>query len=319
MTTADTMSQGSQPCQGAIGEAVLGKRRFRDPEFRIGRRTPNLQEQQRDDERAERGEHVGQRVVEEVRGDELRGREAAARGEQDGPQRADRAHAAVDRHDVERQDQRHDGQLTADHRAERSRWQAGDRAEHCDWNAQRAEGDWRRIEDQHEDQGLERREAHENEQRAGDRHRRAEPGDALKQRAEAEADDDQHHAPVVRKMLDDPGAEGVEPAGPHRDVVEEQRVDDDPHHRPKRKDGAGRDRVDREPDRHLPDRDGYDQPCDERGQSRLPRRPPQDAEKDKDRDDRQDRDKKRQAEAAPDRGQKLLEHLCSPWCLLFLF
>ena len=69
-----------------------------------------------------------------------------------------------------------------------------------------------------------------------------------------------------------PGAEGVEPAGPHGDVVEQQRVDHDPHHRPKREDGAVGDRVERQPDRHLPDGDRDDQGDDEAGQRGLPRR-----------------------------------------------
>ena len=74
ITTADTISQGSQPCQGRDG-AVPGLRCRRTSvrcEFRIGRRPPDLQEQQRDDQRAERGQHVGQRVVDEVGRDELR-------------------------------------------------------------------------------------------------------------------------------------------------------------------------------------------------------------------------------------------------------
>ena len=36
------------------------------------------------------------------------------------------------------------------------------------------------------------------------------PGDAFEQRAEAEADHDQHDAAIVGKMVEHPGAEGVE-------------------------------------------------------------------------------------------------------------
>ena len=80
-------------------------------------------------------------------------------------------------------------------------------------DAERAERHRRGVEDQHEDQRLQRRKADQDQQRAGDRDRRAESRDALQQRAEAEADHDQHDAPVIRQMLDHPGAERVEPPG----------------------------------------------------------------------------------------------------------
>ncbi len=90
--------------------------------------------------------------------------------------------------------------------------QAGDGAQRGDRRAQGAEGHRGGVEDQGEDQGVERLEAQGDEQGAGDGHRGAEAGDAFEQTAEAEADDDQHDAPVVGQVLDDPAAEGVEAA-----------------------------------------------------------------------------------------------------------
>ena len=89
MTTAETISQGSQPCQGGDGAMALAFGTA-PPRSRIPDRAPapDLQEQQGDDQRAERGQHVGQRIIEIVGGDELRQREAAAGDQQHRPQRA---------------------------------------------------------------------------------------------------------------------------------------------------------------------------------------------------------------------------------------
>src|SRR5208337_1540435 len=100
---------------------------------------PDLQEQERGDQRSERGEDVGQRIVEQVRGDELTDRKAAARDEKHRPDRPDRAHPVIDRHDVKRQEQRDHRKLAADHRAERGRRQPGHRSEYSHRHAQRPE------------------------------------------------------------------------------------------------------------------------------------------------------------------------------------
>ena len=120
------------------------------------------------------------------------------------------------------------------------------------------------------------------------------PGDALEQRAEAEADDDQHDAAVVRQVVDEPVAEGVEAARRDRDVVEQQRVDDDPHDRPEREDHAVAPWR-RAPARSAwPDRDGQDEGGDEAGRRRLPGRPAQHAEQHQHDHDRQSGDEKGQ-------------------------
>ena len=101
-------------------------------------------------------------------------------------------------------------------------------------------------------------------------------------------------------MLDHPGAESFEAPGFYRHIVEQQRVDHDPHHRPKREDRAVGDRIEGEPDRHFPCADGDDQADDEPGQSRLPGRAAEDAEQDQHRQHRQDGDEKRQPQAVAD-------------------
>ena len=93
-----------------------------------------------------------------------------------------------------------------------------------------------------------------------------------------------------------------------RNVVEQERVDDDPHHRPQRKHDAVQDRVRREMDREAPDRDGEDQADGEAGERGLPGGAADDAEEDKDREHRQNRHKKRQRQAIRHRRQQLAKH-----------
>jgi hypothetical protein len=161
MTTTETISQGSQPCQG-VGE------------FRVRLGLPDEQERERDDQQSERRENVGQRIVWQVRGDELTDREAAAGDEQHRPERFHRAHAAVDRHHVERQDDGNHRQLRTDHRAERGGRQPGDRAERRHRHAEGAKRHRRGVEDQHEYQRLERLDPDEDQEGRGDRDRRPE-------------------------------------------------------------------------------------------------------------------------------------------------
>ena len=180
-------------------------------ELRFGRRLPHLQEQERDDQRTERRQHVRQGVVDIIRGNELAEREGAARDQKNRPQRLERTHSAIERHHVERQQKRDERQLAADHGAERPRRQACDRAKRRHRNAERAESDRRGVEDQRKHQRFERREADQNEKRRGDRDRRSKAGDAFQKRAEAEADHHQHDAAIVGKMVENPRPKGVEP------------------------------------------------------------------------------------------------------------
>jgi len=51
---------------------------------------------------------------------------------------------------------------------------------------------------------------------------------------------------IIGQVLDDPIAKGVEAARRHRDVVEQQSVEHDPHHGPEREDDAVQRCVERE-------------------------------------------------------------------------
>ena len=68
-------------------------------------------------------------------------------------------------------------------------------------NPERPEGHRGGVEDQRVGQRLQRREAHQDEHGARDGDRRAEPGDAFEQGAEAEADDDQDDSAVVGQVV----------------------------------------------------------------------------------------------------------------------
>ena len=147
--------------------------------------------------------------------------------------------------------------MAADHGAKRPGGEARDRAKRRHRNAERAESDGRRVEDQGEHQSFERRETHQDEKRRRDRDRRAEAGDALEQRAEAKADHDQHDPTIVGKMIENPGAKSVKAFGLDRDIVEQKRIDDDPHDRPEREHSARGDGVQGKGGRKIPygDRD----------------------------------------------------------------
>jgi hypothetical protein len=103
----------------------------------------------------------------------------------------------------------------------------------------------------------ERGEADQNEKRRSDRDRRAEASNAFQERAEAEADHDQHNPAIIGKMVENPRSKSVEPVRLDRDIVEKQRVDDDPHDRPEREDSAGGDGINGEGSWKVPhcDRD----------------------------------------------------------------
>ena len=95
----------------------------------------------------------------------------------------------------------------------------------------------------------------------------------------------------------------------HGDIVEEQRVDDDPHDGPEREHDAVGDRIEGERGRKAPDRDRYDEADDEPRQRRLPRRPAQDAEEHENGQDGERCNDERKRQAVGDRREQLMEHL----------
>jgi hypothetical protein len=106
----------------------------------------------------------------------------------------------------------------------------GQRRERRDRHRDRAERDGRRVGDERDGSGLGGLEAEPDEHDRADRDRRAEAGQRLEQRAEAEGDEHGLHALVL--------AEASERALDHREVpaalehrVDPDRVDDDPHDR----------------------------------------------------------------------------------------
>ena len=114
-------------------------------------------------------------------------------------------------------------------------------------------------------------------------------------------------------MFERPAAESVETAGRHRDVVEQHRVDHDPHHRPEREHDAVDRGSDRQTDRQAPDADRDDESDDEAAERGLPSRPAEHPEPHQNRQDRQARHDEGQPQAAADRRHQLLKHVSSPF------
>jgi hypothetical protein len=94
----------------------------------------------------------------------------------------------------------------------------------------------------------------------GDRHRRAEAGQGLHQRPEAEGDQHRLDALIVAD-LGERAPQHVEVAGGHRHVVDPDRIDHDPHDREQAVGRAVQRGVERIADRHRVDNgrddDGY--------------------------------------------------------------
>ena len=132
--------------------------------------------------------------------------------------------ADLRRDQPERDDQREERQLAADHRAELLQVEAGQRRQRDERNAERSEGDRRGVADQRELGGLERLEAEPDQQPAADRHRRAEAGRALDEGAEAEGDQQRLDAAIARDAGDLPLQDDELP-GLDRELVDEDRVD----------------------------------------------------------------------------------------------
>ncbi|MNT25086.1 hypothetical protein D3C72_1605910 [compost metagenome] len=108
---------------------------------------------------------------------------------------------------------------------------ARDLTGHDDGDAHRAERHRRGIGDQAQPGGIQRVEAQADQQRGGDRHRRAEARRAFQEGAEGKADQ-QHLQALVVGDRQHRGADHVELAGLDHDLVEEHRGHDDPCNRP---------------------------------------------------------------------------------------
>ena len=272
---------------------------------------PHLQ--QRDDRAGadQRGDDVGQLDREVVRARELPHGEGEAADQRGGPRGLDAA-APVDHGDEdERHDQRQEGRLAADHRAEVVLGQIGERCQRRDRHRDRAEGHGRGVRHERDGGGLGGLEAQADEHDRADRHRGTEPGQGFEQGAEAEGDQDRLHALVI--------AEAPERALDDREVpaalqqrVDPDRVDDDPHDREEaegRALGAG---VERLAHRHGVDDHRHEDRHEQRPQGGDMSLQLESTEQHEQRDERQDREDRRQAERIADRIEHLLVHAQSP-------
>jgi hypothetical protein len=146
-------------------------------------------------------------------------------------------------------DQREEWQLPADHCSQQEWVDAGHAREAGDRCAECAIGDRRRVGDQRQARGRERREAKPNQNRAGHRDRRAEARSAFEERTEAERDEKKLQAAVAGDAPDG-GLERFEHAFLHREPVEEDDVEYDPADWEEPGDGAEHGGAERHPSRH---------------------------------------------------------------------
>ena len=163
----------------------------------------------------------------QVAHDELHDRKRAAGGEAGRPDLDHAAPADLRGDQPERDDEREDRQLAADHRAELVQIEPRERSHGDERNAERSERDRRGIADQRELGGFERLEAEPDHQPAADRHRRAEAGRALDEGAERERDHQRLDAAVARDA-GDLLLQDDELARFNRELVDEDRVHDQP-------------------------------------------------------------------------------------------
>ena len=133
-------------------------------------------------------------------------------------------------HEPEGDDERKERQLAAHHRAELEQVEAGERRERDEGCAERAEGDGRGVADERELSRLERFEAEPDQQGARDCHRCAEAGGALDEGAERKRDQERLNASVARDTCNLFLKDG-ELAGFNGELVDEDRVEDEPPNR----------------------------------------------------------------------------------------
>ena len=124
-------------------------------------------------------------------------------------------------------DDREEGQLAADHRAELLDRETGHRGQGDDRGAEGPECDRGSVADEREAGGRERLESEADEHRRADRHRSPEAGGSFDEGAEGEADQQDLDSPVGRE-IGDGVLHHLELPGPDRDVVDEDGVEDDP-------------------------------------------------------------------------------------------
>ena len=153
--------------------------------------------------------------------------EAQACDQCGGPGFFDAFDAVHHEHQPERHEDRQERQLSTGHGANLERVDAGYLARHNHRNPQCAKGDRRGVGDQAQARGVQRVQAQADQQRGGDRHGRAETCRPLKERTEAEGNQ-QHLQALVIGNGHDRAADDFELTAFDCQFVEENRSHDDP-------------------------------------------------------------------------------------------
>ena len=261
-------------------------------------RPPELQKERKASHRDQGGEDVRQLRSDEVRDKELDDCERDA-GHED--RRQDLSHPAPTGENNDQVGRDQDGEeweLPADHGRQGEgrlrRILVDDRrdeaAERHDRDADRPKGNRCGVGQQRQHGRGYRFEAEARQDRGADRHRRAEPGDALEQGAKAECDQESLEAAVLSEAGERAFDDVEVPAGDSQ-VVEHDRVEHDPADRPEPKGHAFGGGSDRDTGRHAP-RDHSQQRGDrERGQRADPCRQAEDRQHDEEHIKRQAGDK----------------------------
>ena len=236
-------------------------------------------------------DHVHQPWSVIIRDQELRHREGHTGNQDRGPDLQSVAQPAEGDHEPERDDQREEWQLTADHGRQVLQAQAGDAVEHDDRRAQSAIGDRGGVRDQRQAGRRQWRETQADQDRAGHRDRRAAPGGALEERAETERDQHQLQTAIVGDGPDRV-LQNLEQAGRERQPVQEHQVDDHPDNADNGEPATEERRLGGHAGRHADDEDGDHQGGDQsadRGYVRLDVEHPKPAEQNHHRQRREQR------------------------------
>jgi hypothetical protein len=151
---------------------------------------PITQQCHRRANRAGAGNDVHEPRTMEVRHQKLRHREGQTRRQSGRPDTPQTTPAGEGDHHPERNEQREKRQLPAHHRGNQPRVQPGDLLQRRDGNAQRPEGHRRGVGDERQSGGMQGLETKLNQDRPGDRHRRAEAGHAFDECAKRKCDQD---------------------------------------------------------------------------------------------------------------------------------
>ena len=190
-------------------------------------RLPEFQQHDHGSDRTERGDDVDEPRPVIIGNEELRNRERDPGGQGGRPHAEHSAPAGLRPHDPERNDEREERELPADHLREGKFVDAGDFAQRNDRCAERAERDGCGVGDERESRGGERLEAELNENGCGHGDGCAEAGCAFKEGTEGERDEDDLNA-GIGCQVGEVAAQNGEETFLNSELVEEDQVQNDP-------------------------------------------------------------------------------------------